>query len=146
MAAHDVEERIEDALYAVIVAECAPVLSGVAVVKAFDAQDVAFPCVSIVVPSSKPRDMGSVNPLTNYDCTVEVAVWTDLVRTTRAEHAAIVASVREVVYADNIVTLLNDTAPGVTVLHCEPTGADRDIDQNARRTRIGAVLMVAPGT
>lgn len=139
---HYPEERIEDAVAAVLQAECD--LGSAVVVKGFDAADIVFPCVSVVCARSRPRDYGNVNPLTNYEHQVDVSVWSDPAQTTRTAHAELCSAVRAVLYADNIVALVNVVAVELTAYQCEPGDVERSVDQNARKTTLSALFLCQP--
>ena len=140
---HSADEKIEDAVAAVLASELAT--TGLTVGLGMEAVDVAFPFCGIVCAKSEPHERSIETPTGNVDCEVVVSVMTDLHQTTRAQHAAYVAAVRDVLYASNLTELLN--AAGVadlTVYRSFPGQTTRAIDQDARRTDCTLLVWCAP--
>ena len=136
MANHSIEEKLEDALVAVITAEAGVDLSSVTINSAFDtSEDLALPLISVAVEKAEVAEPDVETMTGNYICTVRVSLWTDLHASTRAQHATLAAAVRDVLFASNMIALLN--AAGVadfTAIQASVRSFERTIDQNARRT------------
>lgn len=127
MAVFDLEERVEDAVKAVITGLN---ISGVnSILLAQEKAEVIEPAILITLPSSDiPEDEHALErPTGNRSglLTVGIKSHSDF---GRANHRQMVAAVRDLFYDDDFVSSLNTVSDGVVVDRIEPQSAERTKD------------------
>lgn len=146
MSAHFIEEKLEDAFAAALLTEHGgtlvqlgdmPVtdggtisggaLDGFNLYKGFSLGGVEPPFISTICARSGPEDKPPAAFTGNQACELDIGVLGHKGDTTRTAHASNVGHVRDLMYASNLVDLMN--AAGVaalTVLFARPGPAVRD--------------------
>jgi len=147
MSSHFIEEKCEDAIAAIIVAQTSGTLTGTAIAggsldgfniyKGFSLEDMAFPCVIVAAVSARPNELRVDAATGNQLVTVRVEVCGHKgdATTSRTAHASAAGAVRDVLYMDDdtdigtgLKVLMN--AAGVsdfTVMRTFPGASNRGV-------------------
>jgi hypothetical protein len=135
-AIHNIEEKLEDALSEVINARLdANVKSEVTILVGLGDAAMQRPCITILAHDAEPLALGE--QMGNYNVPVTMMVQTHFQEHTRAEHGEMVAALRDVVYRDDFLALVNNTASEVTTYLITPKACPRGIvDEKYRSTGI----------
>ena len=144
MAVFDLEERVEEAIKAVL--EAAELPDGVTIIMAQEKTEIKEPAVLIMLPSSdipdEERDLEIVTGNRYGVLTVGIRTHSDY---GRQNHRLLVAAVRDLFYDADFLTPLNAEAEGVTVDRFEPVGAERSkTDGNSFLTAVQAEIWFRP--
>lgn len=144
MAVFDLEERVEEAVKAVL--EAAQLPDGVTVIMAQENTEIKEPAVMIMLPSSdipdEEQELEAVTGNRQGMLTVGIRTHSDY---GRDNHRALVATVRDMFYDSDFSATLNAAADGVTVDRLEPVGAERSkLDGNSFLTAVQAEVWFRP--
>lgn len=144
---HNVEEKLEDAMAAVLLSQTGGTLhgnlisggslDGFSIFKGFSLEDMEFPAVVVAALQSRPHETRIAVATGNQDVTLSVRVIGHKgdATTTRAAHAQAVAAVRDVLYYDDqdnpgsgLKTLLNSAGVAdLTVIRTFPGACTRGV-------------------
>jgi hypothetical protein len=144
MAVFDLEERIEEAVKAVL--ESIGLPDGVTFIMAQENVEIKEPAVLIMLPSSDlPDDERALETVTgNRQGTLTVGIRTHS-DFGRDNHRELVATVRDLFYDEDFDATLTAAAIGASVYRFEPVGAERSkLDGNSFLTAVQAEVWFRP--
>ena len=130
---HDVEEKVEDAALAVMSEYLdANVRSECKMMVGMSDDTLEHPAIIILARDATPLSIGE--QIGNYTVNLALTVETHFQEHSREDHRKIVAAVRDVVYRDDFLTLINNTASKVTTYLVSPVACPRDVRDNEYRS------------
>lgn len=155
MSSHYIEEKAEDAVAAALIAETGDSeasnllsggdLDGVYLFRGLTPAVVNAAAVVVVAESTEQRLVSTGENTGNFNVSLAVSIIEHIQDSTRAEHAARVGVVRDVLISSNFNTLLN--AAGITDFTAERwqvVSTDRALEEEMRRSTITAELWCYP--
>lgn len=146
MAVFDLEERIEEAVKAVL--EAASLPEGVTIVMAQENTEIKEPALLIMLPSSDiPEDEQNLEVVTGNRqgvLTVGIRSHSDY---GRENHRTLVSAVRDLFYDAAFAASINAEAEGVTIDRFEPSAAERSHPEgNSFLTAVQAEIWFRPAS
>ena len=153
---HLIEEKLEDAIKAAILAEYGGTadaaglvtggdLAGFTLLTGFCLDEINPPIIAIVADQSEPTEGTLYLATGNQTVTVRLMVVGHFGESTRAGHSAAAARLKDFAYASNIVALLNASAiADLTVTWAFPAGTVRDTDAGTLRTTTTLTIKARP--
>lgn len=144
MAVFDLEERVEEAVKAVLQEVDLP--DGTVVIMAHENVEITEPAILIMLPSSdipeEERELEMVTGNRQGTLTIGIRTHSDF---GRDNHRELVAAVRDLFYDTDFRSTINTAAEGVAVDRFEPVGAERSkTDGNSFLTAIQADVWFRP--
>lgn len=126
------EEKLEAAWLAVLQAQGATDGFASAALGLSD-DEVSEPSLAVVCADSEPEVIGD-SVTGNWTCQLRIEVRTHAKDSTRAQHAALSAAVRDVAMRDDICVLLNQAGQDIYCQIVTPKACQRAVDGHSRLT------------